>query len=72
LARSPAAFAPFFRVRRVDEIEIAAFGSQIGHQAVVDPMRIDNDPAIGGPPQDFGEAQDRHDARRQLIELRVA
>src|SRR6201982_1847352 len=36
-----------FRVRRVDEIEIAAFDrGGIEHQTVVDPVRIDDDPAL--------------------------
>jgi hypothetical protein len=35
---------PLFRVRRVDEVEVAAFSrGEIGHQAVVYPVRIDDD-----------------------------
>ena len=34
-----------FRVRRADKVEVTAVGSgEIGHQAVVDPMRVDDDP----------------------------
>jgi hypothetical protein len=44
-----------FRVGRVDEIEVAAFGrGELGHQAVVDPMRIDDDLALSGLTEDFG------------------
>ena len=52
---------PLFRIRCVDEIEIASFDRrQIGHQAVVDPVRINDDPALGGLPEDLGQAHDRH------------
>jgi ABC-type transport system substrate-binding protein len=34
----------FFRVRRIDEVEVFAFSmGEVGHQAVVDPVRIDDD-----------------------------
>src|SRR5437868_549376 len=72
-----------FRIRRVDEVEVPAFGKgEIGHQTVVDPVRIDDDPALGGLPEDLGQAHDRgrsrHDDvaenlprthRRQLIDI---
>src|SRR6516165_2338120 len=53
-----------FRVRRVDEVEVTAVGSgEIGHQAVVDAMRIDDDPALGSLPEDLGQAHHRHGPR---------
>jgi hypothetical protein len=72
-----------FRVRSVDEIEISAFGrGEIGHQAVVDPVCIDDDPALGRLPEDLGQAYDRYRSgrddvaenlsrayRRQLIDI---
>jgi hypothetical protein len=74
---------PLFRVRRIDEIEVSTFGTgEIGHQALVDPVRIDDDPALGGLPEDLGQAHDRHRGgrndvaenlprpyRRQLIDI---
>jgi hypothetical protein len=72
-----------FRIRGVDEIEIAAFDrGEIGHQTLVDPVRIDDDPALGRLSEDLGQAHDRdrsrHDDvaenlpradRRQLIDI---
>jgi hypothetical protein len=74
---------PLFRVRRIDEIEIAAFDrGEIGHQTSVDPVRIHNDPALGSLSEDLGQAHDRHRSgrddvaenlprayRRQLIDI---
>jgi hypothetical protein len=51
---------PLFRVGRIKEIEVAALcGRQIGHQALVDPMRVDDDPTFGSLPEDLGQARDR-------------
>ena len=59
---------PLFRVRRINEIEVSAFGrGEIGHQAVVDPVRIDDDPALGSLPKDLGQAHDRHRSRRDDV-----
>jgi hypothetical protein len=65
---------PLFCVRGVDEVEVAAFGKgEIGHQAVINPMRIDDDAALGSLPEDLGQAHDRHRSRRSLnIELQNA
>src|SRR6516164_8306267 len=52
------------RACRGDEVEVTAVGrGQIGHHAVVDPMRVDNDAALGGLPEDFGQAHHRNGAR---------
>src|ERR1700741_265093 len=49
-----------FRIRRVDEVEVSAVGSgEIGHQAVVDAMRIDDYPAFGSLAEDLGQARHR-------------
>jgi len=59
---------PRFRVCCVDKVEVATFGrGEIRHQAVVDPMRIDDDPALGGLPEDLGQADNRHSGRRYDI-----
>ena len=59
---------PLFRIRCVDEIEIASFDRrQIGHQAGVDPVRINDDPALGGLPEDLGQAHNRHSSRSDDI-----
>jgi hypothetical protein len=48
-------------IRRSYEIEIAAFGrGEIEHQAVVDPVRIDNDPALGSLPEDLRSSARPH------------
>src|ERR1700752_2840653 len=49
-----------FRVRRIDEIKIAALDRG---QALIDAVRIDNDPALGGLAKDLGQAYDRHGTR---------
>jgi hypothetical protein len=37
---------PFFRVRRIDEVEVALFDTgEIRHQALIDAMRVDDDPS---------------------------
>jgi hypothetical protein len=57
-----------FRVHRIDEIEIAAFDrGGIEHQTVVDPVRIDDDPALCGLPEYLGQAHDRHRGGRDDI-----
>ena len=59
---------PLFRVRRIDEIEVSTFGKdEIGHQTLVDPVRIDDDPALGSLPEDLAQAHDRHRGRRDDI-----
>src|SRR5437870_9620418 len=41
----------------VDEVEVAALGrGEIGHQALVDAMRIDNDSALCGLAEHLGQA----------------
>src|SRR5262249_46989645 len=53
-----------FRVRRINEIKIAALDrGQRRHQALIDAVRIDNDPALVGLAKDLGQAYDRHGAR---------
>src|SRR6516164_4497180 len=53
-----------FRVRRIDEIKIAALDrGQRRHQALINAVRIDYDPALGGLAKDLGQAYDRHRAR---------
>src|SRR5215469_205239 len=53
-----------FRVRRINEIKIAALDrGQRRHQALIDAVRIDNDPALGGLAKDLGQAYDRHGTR---------
>jgi hypothetical protein len=53
-----------FRVRRIDEVEVAAVNrSQIGHQALVDAMRVHDDPALNGLAEDLGQAHNRHGTR---------
>src|SRR5271155_4563118 len=43
-----------FRVRRVDEVEVAAINrGEIGHQALVDAMCIDDNPALGSLSEDL-------------------
>ena len=55
---------PVFRIRGIDEVEVAAFGpGEIGHQPLVDPMRVDDDPALGGLAEDLGQAHDRYGTR---------
>src|SRR5215471_3613696 len=50
-----------FRVRGVDEIEVAAFDrGEVGHKALIDAMRVNNDPAFGGLAEDLGQADHRH------------
>jgi hypothetical protein len=57
-----------FRIRGIDEIEVAHLDrGEIGHQAVVDPVRIDDDPALGRLPEDLGQAHDRHRSRRDDV-----
>src|SRR5580692_2566588 len=59
---------PLFSVHRIDEIEVSAFGrSEIGHQTLVDPVRIDDDPALSGLSKDLGQAHDRHRSRRDDV-----
>ena len=51
----------FLRVRRVDEIEIAALDrSELRHLALVDTVRVDNDAALRGLAEDLGQAHDGH------------
>jgi hypothetical protein len=58
----------FLRLCRIDEVEVSAFGrSEIGHQTLVDPVRIDDDPALGGLSKDLGQAHDRHRSRRDDV-----
>jgi hypothetical protein len=45
---------------------------EVGHQAVVDPVRIDDDPALGRLPEDLGQAHDRHRSRRDDIAENLA
>src|SRR5262252_7791428 len=53
-----------FRVRRINEIKIAALDrGQRRHQALIDAVRIDNDPALSGLAKDLGQAYNRHGAR---------
>jgi hypothetical protein len=55
---------PLFRVRRVDEVEVTAVGrGEFGHQAVVDPMRVDDDLALGSLPENLSQAHDRDGTR---------
>src|SRR5437660_4664181 len=45
---------PVFRVLRIEEVEVSAFSrGEIRHQALVDPVRIDVDPALGSLPEDL-------------------
>ena len=53
-----------FRLRRIDEIEIARLGSgEIGHLPLVDAVRVGDDPALGGLAEDLGQPHDRHGSR---------
>ncbi len=57
-----------FLVRRVDDVEIAYLDRrEIGHQAMVDAVCIDNDPAFGSLPEDLGQAHDRQRSRRDDV-----
>src|SRR5262249_28663823 len=50
-----------FRVRSVDEIEVAAFDmGEVRQQALIDAMSIDDDPALGGLSENFSQAHNRH------------
>jgi hypothetical protein len=52
------------RVRRIDKVEVATFNTgEIRHQTLVDAMRVDDDPALGGLAEDLGRAHDRHSTR---------
>src|SRR5262249_54854893 len=54
----------FLRVHRVDEVEVAAFDrGKVRHQAQIDTMRIDDDPALGGLSENFSQAHDRYGPR---------
>src|SRR5215831_3792158 len=58
----------FFSVRRVDKIEVAAVSRRkLWHKALVDAMGIDDDPALGSPAEDLGQAHDRRGARRDDV-----
>src|SRR6266849_6102250 len=51
-------------VDRIDEIEVAALDrSEVGHLTLVDPVRIGNDPALGGLAEDLRQTHDRHRTR---------
>ena len=53
-----------FGVRRIDEIEVAAFDRrEIGHQALIDAVRVGDDAALGGLAEDLGQTHDRHGTR---------
>ena len=55
---------PLFWVRRIDEVEVAALDrGEIGHQALVDAMRVGDDPALGGLAENLGQAHHRHGTR---------
>jgi hypothetical protein len=57
----------FFRVHRIDEVEVAAFnGGEIGHQALMDAMCVDDDPTLGSLSEDLGQAHDRHGTRSDI------
>jgi hypothetical protein len=59
---------PFFRVRSVDKIEVGTFdGGEVGYQALVDAVRVDDDPAFGGLAKDLGQTYDRHCTRRDDV-----
>src|ERR1700730_12470593 len=52
---------PLVRVGRIDEEEVTAFDRrEIGHQALIDAMGIDDDPALSGLSEDLGQAHNRH------------
>ena len=59
---------PLFRVRGVDKVRVPAFGRcQIGRQAIVDAMRIADNPALGGLPENLGQTHDRDGTRSDDI-----
>ena len=63
-SRTIASIFPLFRVRRVDEVKVAAINrAEIGHQALIDAMCIDDDPALGSLSEDLGQADDWHSTR---------
>jgi hypothetical protein len=48
-------------VLRIDEVEVTSLNQgQIRHLALVDPVRIGDDPALGGLAEDVGQAHNRH------------
>jgi hypothetical protein len=53
------------RIVSLHEVEVAlAFGrAQVGHRALINAMRTDDDPALRGLPEHFGEPHHRHGAR---------
>jgi hypothetical protein len=49
-------------------VEVAAFnGGEIGHQALIDAMCVDDDPALGSLSEDLGQPHDRHGTRSNDI-----
>jgi len=45
---------------------------EVGHQTLVDLMGVDDDPALGGLAEDFGQAHHRHGTRGDDVGQRLA
>jgi hypothetical protein len=62
------------RIFRLDEIEVA-FGlgfAEIRNDTLVDPVRVYDDPAFGGLPEDLGQAHHRDGSARDHISQDLA
>src|ERR1700730_15513276 len=52
---------PLLGVDRIDEVEVASLDrGEIGHQALVDAVRVGDDAALGSLAEDLSQAHDRH------------
>ena len=56
---------PLLGLGDLDEVEVALLAClrRLGHLAVVDPVGIDHDPALGSLPEDLGQPRDRQPLR---------
>src|SRR5205814_5370716 len=52
-----------FPTRRSSDLVAAFHRGEIGHLALVDAMRVDDDPALGGLAEDLDQAHDRQGTR---------
>ena len=62
------------RLGRVDEVEVRARrpGAELGHLALVDPVRVDDDPALGRLAEHLGQPHHRHGARADDVGQHLA
>jgi hypothetical protein len=55
---------PLVGIGRIDEVEVTALHrGEVRHLALVDPVRIDDDPALGGLAEDLSQPHDGHSTR---------